>query len=199
MLPDGYAAEQWQGEQIDASRIADDCGRPGEDSPKCSSPHRNEDSESEDEVGATCLGYTNAEPTEPAFELSTAELERSSKLVSEEMQRREKLRREIEDASGEIALAALANDNRNFITVSVNGAVLSLAGPGLAHRHADRLLPSSTRVRTATGGVTPALGNLPIIIDVNGRCEKIEFRTVAELENELILGMDFFKLFDVDL
>ena len=72
----------------------------------------------------------------------------------------------------EISLAALANDNRNFINISVNGAVcralldpeatLSLAGPCLAHRFADRLLETSTRVRTATGNVTPALGSLPV-------------------------------------
>ena len=98
----------------------------------------------------------------------------------------------MEDASGEIALAALANDNRNFITISVNGAAckalldpgvtLSLAGPGLAHRHADRLLPS-TRVRTATRGVTPAVGKLPITIEVDGSCEKIEFRAVYKISS----------------
>ena len=56
---------------------------------------------------------------------------------------------------------------------------------------------TSTRVRTATGNVTRALGNLPLKVEVDGISEKIIFRAIAELEQELILGMDFCRFFDV--
>ena len=61
-----------------------------------------------------------------------------------------------------------------------------------------RMVDTSTRVRTATGNATPALGNLPLTVEVDSKSERITFRAIAELEQELILGMDFCRFFDVD-
>ena len=60
------------------------------------------------------------------------------------------------------------------------------------------MVDTSTRVRTATGNVTRALGNLPLKVEVDDKSELIVFRAIAELEQELISGMDFCRLFDVD-
>ena len=60
------------------------------------------------------------------------------------------------------------------------------------------MVDTSTRVRTATGNATPALGNLPLTVEVDSKSERITFRAIAELEQELILGMDFCRLFDFD-
>ena len=49
---------------------------------------------------------------------------------------------------------------------------------------------TSTRVRTAMGNVIRALGNLTLKVEVDGKLEKIVFRAIVALEQELILGMD---------
>ena len=54
-------------------------------------------------------------------------------------------------------------------------------------------------MRTATGNVTLALGSLLVELKVDGKSEKILFCAINELEHELILGMDFCSLIDVDV
>ena len=56
------------------------------------------------------------------------------------------MKRDVLKTVDEILLAALANDNRNCH----------------AQRFTDRSHEKSTRVRTATGNVTSAGGNLPV-------------------------------------
>ena len=56
----------------------------------------------------------------------------------------------------------------------------------------------SARVRTATGNVTPALSNLPLTVEVDSKSGHITFQAITEPEQELILGIDFCRLFDID-
>ena len=60
------------------------------------------------------------------------------------------------------------------------------------------MVDTSTQVRTAMGNVTRALCNLLLKVEVDGKSELIVFRAISELEQELILGIDFCRLFDVD-
>ena len=137
------------------------------------------------------------------------ELERHiDSALEKENERRQRTREEIKTEIDEIMLASLQSDNRNFIQILIAGqmyralldpgATLSLAGPKLAERFKDRMDETNTRVRTATGDVTRALGCLPICIEIDGRAERIVFKAIAELEQDFILGMDFCQLFDVD-
>ena len=108
----------------------------------------------------------------------------------------------------EISLAALRSDNRNFIKIAVDGqvykalldpgATLSLARSKVVERFIEKLGETSTCMRTATGNVTSALGNLPFSIEIEAKVERIIFRAIAELEQDFILGMDFCRMFDID-
>ena len=105
-------------------------------------------------------------------------------------------------------VAAIKLDNRRFIKIVIGGrqyralldpgATPSLVGSDITKRFEDRTVDTSTRVRTATGNVTLALGNFPLTVEVASKSERITFRAIAELEQELTLGMDFCRLFDVD-
>ena len=54
-------------------------------------------------------------------------------------------------------------------------------------------------MRTATGNVTSASGNLTIELEVERKSKNILFRAMNELEHDFILGIDFCSLFDVDV
>ena len=166
---------------------------------------------------------SNVEPAEsasnPALAAPQSEISKKRPITLEEIDKqfeflfnkndnKKIVRQSVEDSSDEISLAAITPDNRNFIRIIVGGrqcrvlvdpgGTLSLVGPEVAHQFKDRMRETSTRVRTATGNVTRALGNLPLKVEVDGNSKKIVFRAIAELEQELILRMDFCRLFDVD-
>ena len=101
------------------------------------------------------------------------------------------------------------SDNRNFINIELNGrtywallnpgATLSLAGARKVDRLKGRLRESLTQVRAVTGNVSQALGNLPNIIEIDAKSKKMNFRAVAELDQKVILEIDFCKLFNIDV
>ena len=175
------------------------------------------------EVRLEADSLSNVEPAEsasnPALAAPQSEVSKKRPITLEEIDKqfeflfnkkdnKKVVRQSTEDSSDEISLAAIARDNRNFIKILIGGrqyralldpgATLSLVGPEVAQQFEDRMVETSTRVRTATGNVTRALGNLPLNVKVDGNSKKIVFRAIAELEQELILGMDFCRLFDVD-
>ena len=78
-------------------------------------------------------------------------------------------------------------------------SALSIAGARIAYRFKGRLRESSTRVHTTRSNVSQELGYLHIIIEINTRSKRIKFRTVADPDQELILEMDFCKLFNIDV
>ena len=71
-------------------------------------------------------------------------------------------------------------------------ATLSLVCPDIAKRFEDRMVDTSTRIRTVTGNVTRALGNLPFMVEVDGKLELIVFRAIAELSKSLFLEWTSF-------
>ena len=78
------------------------------------------------------------------------------------------------------------------------GAMLSLVGPGVASRFEDRLQESSTAVRNVTGGITKVLGVLNVMIEIDHHAAPLPMKALHNLDQEIILGMDFCKLFNVD-
>ena len=56
----------------------------------------------------------------------------------------------------------------------------------------------STLVRTVTGKVSRVLGILNTMLEIDGHTGKIAFKAINELEQEMILGMDFCRVFDCD-
>ena len=96
-------------------------------------------------------------------------------------------------------------DNRNFINIEVNSETYrslldsgTMTGARIADMFKGRLRVSSTRLRTATSNKLQALGNLSIKIKIEAESDRIHFR-VALFEQELILGMDFCKLFKINV
>ena len=174
------------------------------------SPDRDRGLATPEDVDLICFATEGQTPGQTKEdEITLDDIDREYDLiVRAESERRENEKRAIEAEIDEISLAALRTDNRNFIKISINGrtfkalldpgATLSLAGPRLAEDFVDKMTETNTRVRTATGNVTCALGNLPLTIEVEGRTECVVFRVIAELEQDLILGMDFCRRFDVD-
>ena len=126
-----------------------------------------------------------------------------------EREKREKRERvkseEIESEQGEVA--GLMKENRNFIGLELGGqsykalfdpgAMLSLVGPAVAARFSDRLEDSNTAIRTVTGGVTRVLGTLKVMLEIDGVSKALPMNAVPNLDQEIILGMDFCRLFDV--
>ena len=78
-------------------------------------------------------------------------------------------------------------------------ATPSLAGTRIAGKFKDRLRESSTRERTGTGNVSQAIGSLLLTIEIDAKSEKINCRPMAELDQELILAMDFCKLINTNV
>ena len=53
-------------------------------------------------------------------------------------------------------------------------------------------------IRSVNGKVIPVLGVLDLMIDVDGKPKIISVKAVAELDHDLIFGIDFFKEFDIE-
>ena len=53
-------------------------------------------------------------------------------------------------------------------------------------------------IRSVNGNVTPVVGVLDLMLEVDGGPKGISVKAVAELDHNLILGMDFCKEFDID-
>ena len=99
-------------------------------------------------------------------------------------------------------------ENRRFLRVNLGGevhralfdpgAMVSVVGATIADRFKDRLEPMNTVLSSAFGNRTVPLGKLRVILDVDGTSEAISLRAMKQLEHEMILGMDFCDLFDID-
>ena len=68
----------------------------------------------------------------------------------------------------------------------------------MAELDKDQLIEYKSVIRSVNGKVTPVIGVLDLIFDVNGESKLISVKVVAELDHDLILGMDFCKEFDID-
>ena len=101
---------------------------------------------------------------------------------------KEKVGSEQADDSGEQEYKALFDP----------GATLSLAGPHATEVLKDRLKEYDSVIRSVNGKVTLVLDVLDLMIDVDGEPKIISVKAVAELDHDLIFGMDFCKEFDID-
>ena len=68
----------------------------------------------------------------------------------------------------------------------------------IAERFPNRLKSSNALVNTVTGKVSKVVGVLDIALEIDGHIEKVEFKAISELEQEMILGMDFCRTFKCD-
>ena len=98
-------------------------------------------------------------------------------------------------------IAGMRVDNRYYLSVVLGGreykalfdpgATLSLAGPRVTELDKDRLKEYNSVIRSVNGKVTPVIGVLDLMFDVNGKSKLISVKVVSELDHDLILGMDF--------
>ena len=105
-------------------------------------------------------------------------------------------------------VAGMSGENRHYITVSLGGvnykalfdpgACLSLVGPKIAERFKQRLRESGTCIKNVNGGVTPTLGVMKVMLEVEGVTDTVDLKAVHNLDQEMILGMDFCRTFDCD-
>ena len=68
----------------------------------------------------------------------------------------------------------------------------------MAAKFEDRLEESNAAIRTVTGGITRVLGTLKVILEIDGMARLLSMKAVPKLDQDIILGMDFCHLFDVD-
>ena len=114
-----------------------------------------------------------------------------------------------ERKSEQAEVAGLMEENRNFIGLELGGqsykalvdpgAMLPLVGPAVAARFNDRLETSNTPIRTVTGGVTRVLGTLKVMLEIDGTSKALPMKAVPNLDQGIILDMDFCKLFKLDV
>ena len=76
--------------------------------------------------------------------------------------------------------------------------MLSLVGPAVAAKFEDRLEESNAAIRTVMGGITRVLGTLKVMLEIDGMARSLLMKAVPNLDQDIILGMDFCRLFDVD-
>ena len=76
--------------------------------------------------------------------------------------------------------------------------MLSLVGPRVAERFEDRLEDSSTTVGKITGGITRVMGVLNMMLEIDHLAKPLPMKARHNLDQEIILGMDFCKMCDFD-
>ena len=54
-------------------------------------------------------------------------------------------------------------------------------------------------VKSVTGKVNRIVGELKVSLEVGGYLSTLSFKAIREIDHDLILGMDFFESFDVEL
>lgn len=108
------------------------------------------------------------------------------------------------------AIISLENDNRPFVKVSVfktplvglldSGAHLSILGIGalkLIRKCSLKVFPSDTTLRTANGEALEVTGLVYLPITFNGATKMIDTLVVPSLKRRILLGMNFWKAFEI--
>ena len=135
--------------------------------------------------------------------------ERESRDEKERSVEREKSEEiELGEDEDQDLVAGLCGENRNFIAVQLGGqtykalfdpgAMLSLVGSRVAECFEDRLEDSSTAVQNVTRGITRVMGVLNVMLEIDHIAKPLPMKALHNLDQEIILGMDFCKLYDVD-
>ena len=76
-------------------------------------------------------------------------------------------------------------------------AMLSLVGSTVVAKFEDRLEESNAAIRTVTGGITRVFGKLKVMLEIDGMARSLPRKAVPNLDQDIILGMDFCHLFYV--
>ena len=113
------------------------------------------------------------------------------------------------DDSEEIIISGVLTENRNFLSIVLAGVryralldpatMISLVGPKVAERLRARLEPNNTLIQTVTGKLCKVLGAFEVNIELESVVRKIQFKAFGDLEQEIILGMDFCRDFDFEI
>ena len=113
------------------------------------------------------------------------------------------------EAGADGQVAEMSAENRTFLLVILggesyrplldSGAMVSLAGSRVIDHYANRLKPSTTAVMSVTGKVNRIVGELKVSLEVGGYLSTLSFKAIREIDHDLILGMDFFENFNVEL
>ena len=113
------------------------------------------------------------------------------------------------EAGADGQVAQLNAENRPFLEIILggewyralldSGAMVSLASPRVIDRYANRLKPSTTAVKSVTGNVNRIVGELKMSLEVGGYLSTLSVKAIRDIDHDLILGMDFFEIFDVEL
>uniref|UniRef100_A0ABD2WHR2 RNA-directed DNA polymerase n=1 Tax=Trichogramma kaykai TaxID=54128 RepID=A0ABD2WHR2_9HYME len=108
-----------------------------------------------------------------------------------------------------IDLASLQHDNRIYVAIKIEndtyhalldpGATASVLGTALSKKYRDRLVSCRTFVRMANGQISAAAGVLKLTFSIDDATATINCRAVRDIDQEIILGMDFAGAFDVDV
>ena len=106
-------------------------------------------------------------------------------------------------------VAEMSVENRPFLEIILggesycalldSGAMVSLAGPRVIARYENRLKQSTTTVKSVTVSVNRVVGDLKVSLEVGGHMSTLAFKAIQGIDHDLILGMDFFESFDVEL
>ena len=81
--------------------------------------------------------------------------------------------------------------DESYLVLLDPGATISLVGSRILKRYQGRLQESIGQVRGVSGVPMNVQGKLRISIDVDGQLGMLEFRVVEEINDDIILGMDF--------
>lgn len=79
------------------------------------------------------------------------------------------------------------------------GATISVVGPQLAQRFRNRLELADSSLKVATGQISQILGTLKIKLDMAGCIDNLTVKAVTDVRHEIILGMDFGRIWNVKL
>ena len=111
------------------------------------------------------------------------------------------------DGHGQVV--EMSAENRPFIEIVLggepyralldSGAMVSLAGPRMIDRYASRLQRNTTTVRSVMEKVNRIVGELKVSLVVGGYLATLSLKALRGMEHDLILGMDFFEKFDVEM
>ena len=69
----------------------------------------------------------------------------------------------------------------------------------MIERFLDRLKPSNARVQAINGSGRKIAGILPVMLEVDGRSECIKLKAVKEVDQQILLGMDFCQAFQIEV
>ena len=105
-------------------------------------------------------------------------------------------------------VAGMCTENRNFLKVKLGnreykalydpGATISLVNATIAEEFRDRIEPAESVVESAMGTAYKCLGKLKVKMVIDGVIRDLNVTALDCIKHDIILSMDFIKLFDIE-